>query len=116
MEMQLLPILYGAALAILAGTSYQWRKAAQLWEKQAKELEAFINDPNVKLREKQLEYKDTYEAQVNALSEERRQIDVAMNEVFDVLNEYALVLSEPRLMQCRNILLKAISVSTYGRG
>ena len=38
-----------------------------------------------------------------------------MNEVFDVLNDEAQETDDPRLMQCRNILLRAIQISTYGR-
>ena len=120
MEIQLFDrLLYVAALVILASTTYQWRKAALMWRDQARELEAFIKDPNVKAVDKQTEYKDSYEAMVNALSEERRRNHEAMVAVFDVLNELP---NNPdrvnlqQIMQAKNVLIYAIQHDTFGRG
>jgi len=96
------------ATALSAHTAYQWRKLAL-------DYKSFIENPNVQQVDKQQEYKDTFEAQINALDEERRQISVAMNEVYDVLDEEAQKSDDPRLMQARNVLLRAIAISTYGR-
>ncbi len=115
MEITLAQLIYVIALAVCMAATYTWRKAALTWKQQAKQLEDFIKDPNVAVRDKETEYKNSYEAMVNALDEERRQQHVAMNEVFDVLNDEAQETDDPRLMQCRNILLRAIQISTYGR-
>lgn len=109
-------IILSVMLTIVSCTSvfcaWQW----SLWRKNAMEMKAFIDNPNVQAVDKQQAYKDTFEAQINALSEERRQIDEAMNEVFDVLDEEAQESDDPRLMQARNVLVRAIQISTYGRG
>lgn len=87
--------------------AYQWRKTALSYQ-------AFINDPNVKVRDKEAEYKDSFEAQLNALDEERRRINVAVTEVFDFLNDNGPFGShDEQLKQCRNVLLTALQTSTY---
>lgn len=103
---------------IAAFACYQWYE----WRQRAMKMQAFIQDPNVKQVDKQAEYKESYEAKLNALSGERQQQHEAMNEVFDFINDNYSdrdhPLKDPRvpgLMQCRNVLLKAIADSTYGR-
>jgi hypothetical protein len=105
-------IVFGIILSLLSCAAmfcgwqwYAWRKSA---------LSAM--QPRDTAVTAETQYKDSYQAAINALDEERRQIDVAMNEVFDVLNEEAHETDDPRMMQCRNILLRAIQISTYGRG
>jgi hypothetical protein len=107
-----LSIMLTIVSCALVFAAWQWN----LWRKSAQSAQEFINNPNVKAVDKQAEYKDTFEAQINALDEERRQINVAMTEVFDVLNDETDKRDDPRLMQCRNILLRALNISTHGRG
>lgn len=111
MEMVITAVLFTLMACGLLYAGNQWH----LWRKRALQLQAFVENPNVQARDKEAEYKDSYEAMKNALDEERRQQHVAMNEVFDVLNEEAHESDNPRLMQCRNVLLKALQISTYGR-
>jgi hypothetical protein len=91
----------------------------QGWKKLARKYKAFIDNPNVKVRDKEAEYKDSYEAKVNALEDERREQHEAIMQTFEVLNSLP---SNPtswpveQLRQCRNVLLTAIQHSTYGRG
>lgn len=114
----LLPAINGmlvAGLIIMGASIWWWRRAALSWKEDAERLEAFIKDPRITPRDKEKDYRETFEHRLNALNEERRQIHVAINEVFDVLNEEAQETDDVRLMQCRNILLRAITISTYGR-
>lgn len=99
------------ATALSAHTAYKWRKLAL-------ELKAFVENPNVQAVDKQQEYKDTFEAQINALDEERRQINVALTEAFDYLNDNGPFEANHNsgLMQVRNVLLRALQISTHGRG
>ena len=95
------------ALLFVGNQYYQWRKIARRQQE-------FINTPNVHVPDKEQEYKDTFEARLNALDEERRQIHTAVEEVFDLLCDKAG--DDVALQQCRNVLLKALQISTYGRG
>ncbi len=89
---------------------------ARQWRKQALAYKAFIDNPNVKAVDKEAEYKDTFEAQLNALDTERREINEAMLEVFDYLNdERPFGSHQEGLDQCRNKLMRAIQNSTHGR-
>jgi hypothetical protein len=103
--------LLGVATALSAHLAYHWRKIAI-------DYREFFDNPNVQQVDKQAEYKDTYEAQINALDEERRQIQVALTEAFDYLNDNGPFGDNHQagLMQVRNVLLRAISISTHGRG
>jgi hypothetical protein len=102
------------AVCIAAFCAWQW----QLWRKNALSAQAFIDNPNVQAVDKQQQYKDTFEAQINALDEERRQINVAMTEAFDFLNDNGPFEANHNagLMQVRNVLLRALQISTHGRG
>lgn len=91
---------------------------AYRWRERALEVEAFVKDPNVTVRDKETEYKDSYEAKVNALEDERRVIHETLMEVFDVLNELPSNpdrINLPQLMQARAKLLTTIQISSYGR-
>lgn len=109
----ILTVLFTLAFVLAAYAHYQW----WAWRNVALRQEAFINNPNVKAKDKEAEYKDSYEATINALSDERRAQHEAMTEVFDYLNDSQPFGSHNEgLMQCRNLLLKVIQSSTYGRG
>lgn len=86
---------------------YAWRKTA---------LSAM--QPRETAVTAEAQYKDSYEAAVNALDEERRQINVAMTEAFDYLNDNGPFGDNHQagLMQVRNVLLRALQISTHGRG
>jgi hypothetical protein len=103
--------LYGVGAMFCASQWYLWRKRAM-------SLKAFIENPNVEAVDKQAEYKDSFEAQINALDEERRQIQVALLEAFDYLNDNGPFEEgkQTGLMQVRNVLMRAIQISTHGRG
>ena len=103
--------LLTVAFALSAHTAYRWRKMAL-------DLKAFVENPNVKAVDKQQEYKDTFEAQINALDEERRQINVALTDAFDYLYDNGPFEANHNagLMQVRNVLLRALQISTHGRG
>jgi hypothetical protein len=107
----LVSISWGIAWGIAMSQWFVWRKRAH-------HLRAFIENPNVKAVDKEAEYKDSYEAKINALEDERREQHEAMLEVFDVLNDLP---SNPdrwpveQIQQSRNVLLRAIQNSTYGR-
>ena len=104
----------GAAVGLLVAIYMEMRK----WRDRAIKLQAFIENPNVQQVDKDKQYKESYEAMVNALSEERRQQMVAMTEAFDYLNDNGPFEANHNagLMQVRNVLLRAIQISTYGRG
>lgn len=102
--------LLSVAFALSAWQAYEWRKSAL-------KMQAFIENPNVKAVDKQTEYKDSYEAMVNALEDERRDQHETMMEAFDYLNDHHPFGSHnDGLMQIRNKLMASIQLSTYGRG
>jgi hypothetical protein len=95
---------------VAAFFGWQW----WAWRKAAMELRAFIENPNVTAVDRQQEYKHSYEAMVNALSDERRAQHEAMMQVFDYLNDNKPFGSHQEgLNQCRNVLLTAIQNSTW---
>ena len=59
MEITLAQLIYVIALAVCMAATYTWRKAALTWKQQAKQLEDFIKDPNVAVRDKEAEYKNS---------------------------------------------------------
>lgn len=98
------------AFALSTWQAYEWRKRAM-------SLKAFVENPNVQAVDKQAAYKDSYEAKVNALEDERRDQHETMMEAFDYLNEHQPFGSHnDGLMQIRNKLMTSIQTSTYGRG
>ena len=110
--MEAVAITIAITLLTVAACLMAW--IAHRWRQRALSAEAFINNPNVKARDKEIEYKDSYERLVNALEDERRQQHEAIIEVFDYLNSRDN--NETQLQQCRNVLLVAIQNSSYGRG
>jgi len=98
---------------VAAFCGWQW----YAWRQTAMKMQEFIENPNntpVSQESKEKAYKDSYEAMLNALSDERRQQKDAMMEVFDFLNDNRPFGSHQEgLAQCRNILLRAIQNSTW---
>ena len=67
--------------------------------------------------EREDESKREYERLVNALDDERRAQQEALTEAFDYLNDNQPFGSHNEgLMQVRNMLMRTIQLSTYGRG
>ncbi len=118
----MLPVLIGIGLClmgIILGIGlciFYLYSEVRKWKGAALKYKAFIENPNVKARDKETEYKNTYQAKLNALDNERRNQLETMTEVFDFINDNAPFSSHQEgLMQCRNRLLVAIQNSTYGR-
>lgn len=109
----IMALILGLVISITCFAGYQW----YCWRKSALSAKAFIENPNVTAVDKEQQYKESYEAMVNALDEERRQQLVAMTEAFDYLNENGPFADSHHtgLMQVRNVLLRAIQISTHGR-
>lgn len=110
----ILALVIGLTSSIAGFALWQWYS----WRKSALSAQAFIENPNVKLVDKEQEYQSSYEAMVNALDEERRLQLLAMNEAFDFLNDNGPFPDSCNtgLMQVRNVLLRAIQINTHGRG
>lgn len=104
----------GFTLLFVAWLFTTWQ--AYEWRKRAQSAEAFINNPNVKAVDKETAYKDSFEAKVNALEDERRDQHETLMEAFDYLNDHQPFGSHnDGLMQIRNKLMTSIQLSTYGR-
>jgi len=107
----LIAVMYGITVAVAAFAIHSWYKWRQLAMQMMKGNKgAQSQEPDTKAEA----YKDSFEAQINALDEERRQINVALNEGFDYLNDNPNP-SNPQHQQVRNVLMRAISISTHGR-
>ena len=106
----IMSIVLGFVSALAGFAMWQW----QAWRKAALSGQG----PSPQDREdKDQQYKDSYEALVNSLDEERRQQQVAMTEAFDFINDNGPFGSHDEgLKQVRNVLLYAIQNSSYGRG
>lgn len=109
----IMALILGLVISIAGFAAYQW----YAWRKSALSAQAFIENPNVKLVDKEQEYQSSYEAMLNALDEERRQQLVAMNEAFDYINDNGPFPDSCNtgLMQVRNVLLRAIQINTHGK-
>ena len=109
----LIAVMYGITVATAVFAIHSWYKWRQLAMRMMEGKRAQSQEPDTK----EPEYKDSFEAQINALDDERRQIQVALTEAFDYLNDNGPFEENHNtgLMQVRNVLLRAISISTHGR-
>lgn len=104
--------VFGAVVGLLFVIYMEMRK----WRDRAIKLQAFIENPNVQQVDKDKQYKESYEAKVNALEGERQEQHDTLLEVFSFLNDNQPFTSHHEgLMQCRNKLMRTLQNSSFGR-
>lgn len=109
----LIAVMYGITVATAVFAIHSWYKWRQLAMQMLEGKRAQSQEPE----DREDASKREYERLLNALENERRTQHEAMLEAFEFLNKNTPFASHHQgLMQVRNMLMRTIQVSTYGRG